>query len=115
MNKLFTQEELHKLSQMRALVDVAKASDTWDDIYERFWQLRVELVEGGNKLLEVDYCDPDTSSKEDILAYWHALWFKLNSFSTGMSKVDYLSDERNQLEEAIGSSFTWSDYSYEDD
>lgn len=100
MNKLFTQEKLHLLSQIRALIDVAQASDTWYIINSSFWQLKEQLCE--NVLFDVEFCDCQFTYREGILAYWYRLWHRLNDLYKGMREVSYLNNERAQLEEAIG-------------
>lgn len=61
-------------------------------------------------IFDIDYCEIQSTQREKILAYWSQLWYRLNDLYKGMGKVEYLSDERDQLEVPIGISYTWDDY-----
>ncbi len=55
------------LQEMEALVQTAiDGSTNFDDIWDSFWNIKKQID------TYVDYCDPDTSSEEDIMAYLNA-------------------------------------------
>jgi hypothetical protein len=55
------------LQKMEALVQIAiNGSVSFEDIWDSFWEIKSQID------TYVDYCDPDTTSEADIMAYLEA-------------------------------------------
>lgn len=56
-------------TQMKGLIFMVKAGVCdWDEIWDTFWRLNKEL----SKHWKVEYCDPDTTYEEDIMARYNS-------------------------------------------
>lgn len=66
-NNAETKSDRQLLQEMEALVQTAISGSVYfDDIWDSFWEIKKQIE------TYVDYCDPDTTSEEDIMAYLNA-------------------------------------------
>lgn len=68
LDKRNAEDPISLYKKLDMLVGQAYVKDNWDEIWDEFWEISNKL----NDIRYIDYCDPDTSYKEDILARFNS-------------------------------------------
>ena len=68
LNKRNAEDLVYLYKLLDSLVGQAYIKDNWDEIWDEFWKISKQLQE----FWDVEYYDPDTTYKEDILARFNS-------------------------------------------
>ena len=68
LNKRNAEDPVYLYKLLDSLVGQAYIKDNWGEIWDEFWEISNKLSD----IRYIDYCDPGTTYKEDILARFNS-------------------------------------------